>query len=145
MEQGSKATTSDELHVELRSTIEDLAKSVDVAVTCIALRAKCSAAIADATEAERAAEELRFAAENSFENAEQLEVSLVPKAKSATSRQEKSTDSPNPLAPMDELYAACNWLATANLTRRPQVGGPDFGRRAPSLCASLNYKIGWVA
>ena len=46
---------SDVLHIELCSAINDLAKSVEVAVTRIKLRAECNAAITDAEKAEKAA------------------------------------------------------------------------------------------
>ena len=65
------------LHLELCTAIADLAKSVDVAVTRIALRSKCTAAIADAAKVERAAEALRAAALDA-ENSRTAEVTLVP-------------------------------------------------------------------
>ena len=47
----SKAkTAADALHAELCSAIADLAKSVDIAVTQMKLRAQCTAAIANADE-----------------------------------------------------------------------------------------------
>ena len=46
---------SEVLHIELRSAVEDLEKSVRVAATHIKLRAKCSAAIEDAAKTEKIA------------------------------------------------------------------------------------------
>jgi hypothetical protein len=62
----SKAkTAADALHAELCSAIADLAKSVDIAVTQMRLRAQCTAAIANATKVEHAAELLRATATQS--------------------------------------------------------------------------------
>ena len=70
-------TAADALHAELCSAIADLAKSVDIAVTQMKLRAQCTATIANATKVEHAAELLRATATQS--PAKKTErVSIVP-------------------------------------------------------------------
>ena len=62
----SKAkTAADTLHADLCTAIADLAKSVDIAVTRMTLRAQCTAAIANAAKVEHAAELLRATATRS--------------------------------------------------------------------------------
>ena len=122
------ANSFDALHVELCSAITDLAKSVDVAVSRIALRARCNAAIVDAAKAERAADVLRKAVSQPTEHAGEGEVTLVPgvlptrievpKDNSASDIQEWEA--------MDELFAACNWLSKKQGTRQ-ESKGPRFG------------------
>jgi hypothetical protein len=108
-------TAPEALHGELCAAIADLARSVDVAVTHLALRAKCTITIADATKTERAAEALRDAARRTAESLKPQQTTLVPELPAtANLRQE---DNWSPLVPrseaVDELYAACNWLVTA--------------------------------
>ena len=123
MKKNSVPHTPDALHLELCASIADLAKSVDVAVTRIALRSKCTAAIADAAKVERAAEALRAAALEA-EKAEPHEVTLVPAVKGL----EKAWQPVGPAAnqpactAVDELYAACSWLATAQASRSALEG-----------------------
>ena len=88
-----------------RGAIADLDKSLDVAVTRITLRAKLQAAIADAAEAERAADALRIAAVRSNKT-DPSQVSLVPKMSWA----ETAAGDPFSLNSTEELYHACNWL-----------------------------------
>jgi hypothetical protein len=57
-----KDTVTDTVHHELCTAIAELAKSVDFAVKRMAIRAKFTAAIADAEKAERAAEAFLAAA-----------------------------------------------------------------------------------
>jgi len=76
MEANSYRSTAEALHLELCAAIADLAKSVDVAVTRIALRSKCTAAIADAAKVKRVAEAPRAAALDA-ENSRTAEVTLV--------------------------------------------------------------------
>jgi len=117
----SKAkTAADTLHAELCSAIADLAKSVDIAVTQMKLRAQCTAAIANATKVEHAAELLRATAKQS--SAKKTErVSIVPSAQnSQNSRREKnvrqtkvgSRDVPQSKA-VEDLHSACKRLTTA--------------------------------
>ena len=68
---------ADALYAELCSAIADLAKSVDIAVTQMKLRAQCTATIANATKVEHAAELLRATAtQSAAEKTEQA--SVVP-------------------------------------------------------------------
>src|SRR5690242_14718582 len=111
MEEISEAVTSDGLHRELCAAIADLAKSVDVAVTRMALRAKCTEAIAGAAEVERAAEALRAAALEA-DAGDPQEITLVPAIQTvAKTPQVASTDYEPSCTAADELYVACNWLA----------------------------------
>ena len=117
----SKAkTAADALHAELCSAIADLAKSVDIAVTQMRLRAQCTAAITNATKVEHAAELLRVTAMQSpAKKAERA--SIVPPVLDAQkSRREKnarpttlrSRDVPANKA-VENLQAACKRLTTA--------------------------------
>jgi len=81
------------LHIELCGAINDLAKSVEVAVTRLKLRAECAVVIADAGKVESAAETLRAVAKDPTT---QGDVSLVPAALSPD--------------PVDAIYLACTWL-----------------------------------
>src|SRR5262249_23499241 len=78
----------------------------------IALRSKCTAVIADAEDVERAAETFRAAALEA-EKAETRDVTLVPALPSV----EKSREPAKPVSAkncsdVDDLYPACQWLAT---------------------------------
>ena len=117
----SKAkTAADALHAELCNAIADLAKSVDIAVTQMKLRAQCTAAIANAAKVEHAAELLRATAtQPSAKKTER--VSIVPPVRDAQkSRREKnarqaklrSRDVP-PNKAVEDLHAACKQLTTA--------------------------------
>lgn len=102
---------SDVLHIELCSAINDLAKSVEVAVTRIKLRAECNAAITDAEKAEKAAATLRFITASSDETPEQCEVALVPELKFHKAAQESSyIANVSDLDAIDTIRAACTWL-----------------------------------
>ncbi len=81
------------LHIELCGAINDLAKSVEVAVSRLKLRAECAVVIADAGKVESAAETLRAVAKDPTT---QGDVSLVPAALSPD--------------PVDAIYLACTWL-----------------------------------
>src|SRR5260221_3146261 len=81
------------LHIELCGAINDLAKSVEVAVSRLKLRAECAVVIADAGNVESAAETLRAVAKDPTT---QGAVSLVPAALSPD--------------PVDAIYLACTWL-----------------------------------
>lgn len=115
----SKAkTAADALHAELCGAIADLAKSVDIAVTQMKLRAQCTAAIANATKVERAAELLRATAtQPSAKKTER--VSIVPldsqksrREKNARQTKFRSREVP-PSKAADDLHAACKRLTTA--------------------------------
>jgi hypothetical protein len=95
------------LHIELRSAVDDLAKSVKVAATHIKLRAKCSAAIEDAAKAEKIAAIFRAAAISSNAATDQPEVSLAPEAQSNCIGELITLDA------MDAIYSACTWLSDA--------------------------------
>src|SRR4029079_4710946 len=111
----SKAkTAADALHAELCSAIADLAKSVDIAVTQMKLRAQCTAAIANAKKVERAAEVLRATATQSSAKKPER-VSIVPPVLDAQkSRREKNARQTKlrsrdvaPSKAVEDLHAAC--------------------------------------
>src|SRR5690349_22947312 len=77
MENFSESAISEGLHRELCTAITELARSVDIAVKHIALRSRCTAAIADAEKVERAAEALRAVALE-VEQTEAQDITLVP-------------------------------------------------------------------
>jgi len=113
-------TAADALHSELCSAIADLAKSVDIAVTQMKLRAQCTAAIANATKVEHAAELLRATATQSSAKKTHRVSIVSPVLDSQKSRGEKnarqtklrSRDVP-PSKAVEDLHAACKRLTTA--------------------------------
>jgi len=107
----SKNTTaSDTLHTELCAAIADLAKSVEIAAARMALRAKITATIADAANAECAAETLRAVAAPSTQMAEQEQVSRV--AVVATTERLPQQDSwTRDAKACDPVAERCSWLA----------------------------------
>ena len=113
-------TAADALHAELCSAIADLAKSVDIAVTQMKLRAQCTAAIANARKVEHAAELLRATAtQSSAKKTDRVSI-VEPVLDSQKSRREKnacqtkvgSRDVP-PSKAVEDLHAACKRLTTA--------------------------------
>jgi len=92
---------TDAIHHELCAAIADLAKSVDVAVRRMAIRAKFTAAMTDAQKTERAAAALRAAA---LKNTEFVlgEVAAPLKPDGADSADV-----------VEELNSACRWLMDA--------------------------------
>ncbi len=83
-------TVPNELYAEFLAAISDLTKSMAIAVARMALRAQCSAAIADAEKAERAAEALYFATAHSTEMAEQEQMCDVAQT-ATTGQQDRSS------------------------------------------------------
>jgi hypothetical protein len=83
------------LYIELCGAVNDLAKSAQVAVARMKLRAKCAAVIADAEKVGNAAETLRTVTKDPTA---QGDASLVPAALSPD--------------PVDAIYVACTWLTT---------------------------------
>jgi hypothetical protein len=114
--QFSDEATTDTLHAELCAAIADLAKSVEVAVTRMALRARCTTAIADAATAEHAAELLRVASVHSKQTEEQQKATLVPLV-AAPRRQDNLEENTYDCDAIDSLYGACQWLAAAQVPR----------------------------
>ena len=106
---------SEVLHIELRSAVEDLEKSVRVAATHIKLRAKCSAAIEDAAKTEKIAAIFRAAAVSSNATIDQPDVSLAPQA------QNNCIGDLIDFEAMDAIHSACTWLSDAqSLPRKPK-------------------------
>ena len=105
-------TVPDVLYAEFLAAISDLTKSMAIAVARMALRAQCSAAIADAEKAERAAEALYFATAHSTEMAEQEQMCHVAQT-ATTGQQDSSPCDVRTIGSLDELYAACSWLNAA--------------------------------
>ena len=136
----SKAkTAADALHAELCSAIADLAKSVDIAVIQMKLRAQCTAAIANAAKVEHAAELLRATAtQPSAKKTER--VSIVPPVRDAQkSRREKnarqaklrSRDVP-PNKAVEDLHAAC---------KRPTTTQPQDKKRDQPAESAIAMRI----
>jgi len=136
----SKAkTAADALHAELCNAIADLAKSVDIAVTQMKLRAQCTAAIANAAKVEHAAELLRATAtQPSAKKTER--VSIVPPVRDAQkSRREKnarqaklrSRDVP-PNKAVGDLHAAC---------KRPTTTQPQDKKRDQPAESAIAMRI----
>lgn len=140
------------LHAELCAAIADLAKSVDIAVSQIALRAKFTVVIADAAKAERAAEALRAAAFESSEPAwaepaeaseDREVVSLVP-VLTTTGRifRDFPPDVAPPIKAVDELYDACNWLTTAQSPLVPEQQAPPRESAIAARIVELHDRFG---
>ena len=81
---------ADALYAELCSAIADLAKSVDIAVTQMKLRAQCTATIANATKVEHAAELLRATATQSAAEKTERAIIVPPVLAFPKSRREKN-------------------------------------------------------
>jgi hypothetical protein len=131
-----------------RSVIADFARSIEISVKQLGLRAKFTAAIADAEKAERAAERLRATAIQSADIAET--VPLVPtipiRSKSCRDVLSYANDCdrrdtlPNQL--VEELYVACNWLMTTQNSRSKQVDGHDRESAIAARIAELHDRLG---
>ena len=117
MRQISDEATTDTLHTELCAAIADLAKSVEVAVTRMALRARCTTAIADAATAEHAAELLRVAAIHSTKRKNNK--NYIGTARSSSLRQDNLEENTYDCDAIDNLYGACQWLAAAGAAHCP--------------------------
>lgn len=107
----AETENAEALHIELCTAIADLAKSVEFAVKRMALRAEFNAAIVDADKAEHAAQVLQIAASGEPTD-DNTNGGLVPEPVS----EKAHTVSTN--AAVEELYAACRWLATAQAPRK---------------------------
>ena len=107
----SNPDISEVLHIELRSAINDLAKSVQVAATRIKLRAECAAAIKDAAKTENIAKTLRAVATFSDKTTEHPESPLAPMVQSSV------TADTNGLEAMETIYAACTWLSNSQTSQ----------------------------
>jgi hypothetical protein len=107
------AATPTALHAELCTAIDDLAKSVDVAVMRMRLRAKCTVAIADTVKVTRAAEALRAAA---IAGAKREEVSLAPEAPAVEGSLDRAPGEAY-LDAVNELSTTCNRQSATKIQR----------------------------
>lgn len=131
-----------------RNIIADLARSIEISLKQLSLRAKFTAVIADAEKAERAAERLRATAVQSADIAET--VPLVPTIPiRSNSRQDvlsyandydRRNTLPNQI--VDELYIACNWLMTTQNTRSKQADGRSRESAIAARIAELHDRLG---
>jgi hypothetical protein len=131
-----------------RNIIADLARSIEIGVKQLGLRAKFTAAMADAEKAERAAERLRATAIRSAELAET--VPLVPAIPiRSESHRDVLSDSndcdrrdtlPNQL--VEELYVACNWLTSTQNSRCKQADGRNRESAIAARIAELHDRLG---
>lgn len=114
----SNENTFDALHAELCAAITDLANSVEVAVTRMALRIECTTTIADAGTTERLAELLRTTATvDSSENEDIEKVLLVPLLQTTSPELgERNADAAN-CAVVGELNDSCRWFAATQFPR----------------------------
>ena len=112
---------ADALYAELCSAIADLAKSVDIAVSQMKLRAQCTATIANATKVEHAAELLRATATQSAATEKTEQAIVVPpvmafpkscREKNGRQAVFSSRDLP-PSKAVEDLDAPCKRLTTA--------------------------------
>ena len=119
-------TAADALHAELCSAIADLAKSVDIAVTQMKLRAQCTAAIANATKVEHAAELLRAIATQSAAEKTDRAIIVPPVLAFPKSRREKN-ESPDvpPTKAVEDLHTACKRLTTAEPHHKKKDPPPE--------------------
>ena len=111
---------ADALYAELCSAIADLAKSVDIAVTQMKLRAQCTATIANATKVEHAAELLRATATQSAAEKTERAIIVPPVLAFPKSCREKngrqavfSSHNLPPSKAVEDLDARCKRLTTA--------------------------------
>ena len=131
-----------------RSVIADFARSIEISVKQLGLRAKFTAAIADAEIAERAAERLRVTAIQSADVAET--VPLVPaipirsNARRDVFSHANDFDRRNPLPNkiVEELYAACNWLTATQNSHCRQVDGRNRESAIAARIAELHDRLG---
>jgi hypothetical protein len=133
-EMSKTKTAADALHSELCSAIADLAKSVDIAVTQMKLRAQCTATIANATKVEHAAELLRATATQSLAEKTEQAIVVPPALAFPKSCREKngrqavfsSRDVPPSKAVGDlHLQAACKRLTTAEPHHKKEDQPPE--------------------
>jgi hypothetical protein len=131
-----------------RNIIADLARSIEIGLKQLGLRAKFTAVIADAEKAEHAAERLRATAIRSADIAEA--VPLVPAIPiRSNSRQDllsyaNDYDRRDTLANqmVEDLYAACNWLTTTQNSRSKQVDGRNRESAIAARIAELHERLG---
>lgn len=124
--------TAEALHADLCTAIADLAKSVEVTVHRMALRANCTAAIADASKAELAAELLRTTAAHSPKHKKLEDPTLVPFLPTASRHEHATRDEMYRSDAADELCTACNWLAAVQY---PRIAPREDGYRDESKIA----------
>lgn len=131
-----------------RNIIADLARSIEIHVKQLALRAKFTAVIADTEKAAYAAERLRTTAIRSADIAET--VPLVPaipiRSKSHRDVLSYANDCdrrdtlPNQM--VEELYVACNWLMATQNSRSKQVDGRNRESAIAARIAELHERLG---
>lgn len=131
-----------------RNIITDLARSIEIIVKQLGLRAKFAAVIADVEKVEHAAERLRTTAMQSADIAETIP--LVPAIPIRShSRQavlsyandyDRCTTLSNQV--VEELYTACNWLMTNQKSRSKQADGRNQESAIASRIAELHDRLG---
>jgi len=131
-----------------RNIIADLARSIEIGLKQLGLRAKFTAAIADAEKAERAAERLRATAMRSAELAET--VPLVPAIPIRSNTRPdvfsyaEDFDGRNTLQNkiVEDLYVACNWLTSTQNSRCKQADGRNRESAIAARIAELHDRFG---
>jgi len=115
---------SDALHRELCAAIAELAKSVDIAAKRVALRARFTAAIADARKTERVAEALRAAA------IQKNEITVGRDTATQNLERDRQTD-------VIQQMNACRWSKDAATVTSPLTPKKKEGRGESSFAQSL--------
>ncbi len=117
----------DVLHVELCAAINDLARSVDVAITRIVLGTECAATTADTDKTECVAEVIRVSASARSpepDDHKDTEIVLTLPLLTPSLKQDDWKEDAAECEVVDELNDACRWLAAAQVPRiAPQQEG----------------------
>jgi len=131
-----------------RNIIADLAKSIEVIVRQLGLRAKFTAVIADAEKAEYAAERLRDTAIESAGVAESVPLVPAIPIRSNSGRDVLSYTSDDvrldtlPNQVVEDIYVACNWLIATQNSRGRQADGRNRESAIAARMAELHDRLG---
>jgi hypothetical protein len=131
-----------------RNIIADLARSIEVTVRQLGLRAKFTAVIADAEKAEYAAEQLRDTAIESAGVAESVPLVPAIPLRSGWGRDVRalSNDSAvrdrRPNQVVEDIFLACNWLAATQNSRCRQADGRNRESAIAARMAELHDRLG---
>ncbi len=132
MTKASAADITGVLHTELCSAISDLARSVNVAVNQIRLRARCSMVISSAEQVQLVADTLRCAVLDDLDKDSEQQPTLVPNVLNNTDWDQRSTvpSQVQPFQTVDDLQVACDWL----IAKQNHHVVPRSGHSAIAIC-----------
>jgi len=131
-----------------RNIIADLARSIEVTVRQLGLRAKFTAVIADAEKAEYAAEQLRDTAIESAGVAESVPLVPAIPIRSGSGRDVPSHTNDSavrdrrPNQVVEDIFLACNWLAATQNSRCRQADGRNRESAIAARMAELHDRLG---